>query len=210
MIFYRGTETPPNKVSENGFKTHGAEAAPKGMLLDWFQAQLLLDKHKHSVKDMAFAWRKQTPGGLIATSATEMGAWEQTKYVYRIDYSQLYIFTLQNDGAPGPFGSRESNALALGSKYALLSDRPTLEALPQATVLALYHGVVDSKEVTFMNPIPPSLITGYRPGGTQNRGQFKPLSAFTPELTDTPTPLAGRGAAPPKKLDIAARWPPKG
>lgn len=70
---------------------------PPGAKNDWEKLVTVIK----NVADLATDWRKSTPGGLIATAATESGAFSHTKYVYLIAYadSELYYFNLKKDGS---------------------------------------------------------------------------------------------------------------
>ncbi len=153
-----------------------------------------------NVTDLGTDWRKSTPGGLIATAATEAGAFSHTKYVYRVTYpdSGLYYFSLKPDGSvSGPGSQLDSKALLSRAppynKYLLISDVTTetdLKDDSKVHVVALYHGVVTTQEVTFLTPIPRGNLSGWKRKQDKNYETDFSASAVQKILGPLPKPAA--------------------
>jgi len=126
-------------------------------------------------------WRASTPGGLIATAATEVGSFSHMEYLYRMEYpdNDLYCFSVSDDGSATGQGVHPQEVALLArnspyNQYLLITDASTIDELKNAKVLGLYHGIVHTQEVTFLTPIPRDKFTGWRLK-TGQVGTFTPL-----------------------------------
>jgi hypothetical protein len=141
---------------------------PPGSKNDWEVLVAII----RNVTDLGTDWRKSTPGGLIATAATEGGAFSHMTYVYRITYpdSGLYCFSLNPKGdVRGPGAQLNSQGMLSRTppynQYLLIADVGTETDLnddSKVHVVALYHGVVPTQEVTFLTPIPRDKFSGWK------------------------------------------------
>ncbi len=174
MLFYRGTSLgPTSSEMRDGFTNYPKYKAPSGGLYAWFLERV---KELKTVNDLAFNWRGETPGGLIATAMTEAGAYDHMAHVYRVEYADadIFCFEMEKSGAikGGGFKQGEGVNLPADRRLLLLTDSQTPA---DASVVALYHGQVGTREVTFLNAIPRANITGHR-GGKDTAGTFAALT----------------------------------
>jgi hypothetical protein len=170
MDFYRGDDRSPNdekirKVGFDGYPEYKAIESPDKARA-WITEQLKKDKN---VMTMAFRLRVQTPGGLIATAMKEAGAFEGKRYVYKITIPNVSLVELKNSGAGAPINGVE-DPLEI-RKYFLVLDNPDYN---QASLIGIGHGQVDTKEATFLTPIPAKYIVGHK---TKTENQFQPMPA---------------------------------
>jgi len=150
---------------------------PVGASKDW---ELIVNPAK-DVNALGQSWRASTPGGLIATAVSEEGAFDTMEYVYEIEYKddEVYCFSLNKDGSVQG-AAFHPNFIEMQKRqdkykqYLLVTNVSTAADLKTASLnmLALYHGVVQTQEVTFMSPIPRDKMAGWRQGGVNLRGQY--------------------------------------
>ncbi|MGI4959256.1 MAG: hypothetical protein ACRYGI_16890 [Janthinobacterium lividum] len=162
MRFYRGDNRLPLELNE-GFKPQNAPttATPANRLkTDLASAG--------NARDMGFVWRKQTPGGLIATARHREGSYEGMKALYTIDISddRLFISTFQG-AAIKPLGRLTGlpDGTPPGGDY-LITDTHDVS---EANIIAFSHGLVSSKETTFLTAIERKYITGFLTGADTNK-----------------------------------------
>jgi len=186
MIVYRGVkDKPETDYLKKGFTNYPAYMAPpQDTLQKWFISEVSKFSTKNfkgatisgKVRDLAFDWRKSTPGGLIATAITEEGAYDTMPYVYKIEIpdDELWAWMLQDNGTPVELYQKVGKDAKFPDckHYMLIANNKNLG---EASILALYHGPVNTKEVTFMTPILRKYIAGWRNGGTNNRGKYQAM-----------------------------------
>lgn len=167
MDFYRGDGRGPNdekikSVGFDGWPTYKALQSPEEAR-QWLSDQLKKDKN---VMTMAFNLRVQTPGGLIATAMKEAGSYEGKEYIYKITVPDVSLVKLGNKGAGELMAAQDPLDVR---SYFLILDNPDYT---KASLIAIGHGQVDTKEATFLTTIPRKCIVGYR---TKNENQFKAM-----------------------------------
>jgi hypothetical protein len=173
MDFYRGDDRGPEdmKLRKDGF-----DAKPPAMTMDGLMARKFLEnlfKTRTSV-DIGFLWRSQTPGNLVATAMKQGGAYQGKKYFYKIVIPD-HELTLKSINLKGVMQNTfpVNQALTKGG-YFLLYNNPKYES---ASIVALCHGCVDTKEVTFLTKIPSKYIVGYRSGSNTTKEEV-PFAPF--------------------------------
>ena len=173
--FFRGDDRAPSDpvLRSQGFTPKGIPErdgkAARKFLRDQFS-----DGSINTPNDLGFRWRIQPPGGLIATSMTQDGAYTQTHYFYKItipDNELTFRRYLRN----GEIGAIVPNDSVLSQwDYLIMHNKESYE---QADIIALYHGRTNSKEVTFITSIPANYISGFRNGSNTGRNDV-PFAAF--------------------------------
>ncbi|WP_287849469.1 hypothetical protein [Acidiphilium sp.] len=190
MDFYRGDGRGPNNEV---LRTKGFTAKPPAVTMTGTQARhhlaglysTIVGKYNFGAKKgqdisadtntIGQGLRKETPGNLIATAMTQAGAYQQTAYFYKITIPDNEL-TFQKIKQNGELAEIISAQEALTTKaYFLLFNNSSFE---NADILALCHGVVDSKEATFFTGIPAKYIVGYRSGQNvlKNNVPFVPFA----------------------------------
>lgn len=158
MLFFRGDNRSP---LDSVIQKEGFTAKPPAVTMTAGEARAFLTKvlDKATLNDIGMTWRKQTPGYLVATAMTKAGAFEQMTYLYKIEIPDL-VLTARKIGEKGVVGDAFplSDALTY-TKYFILHDGTTYN---DATIIAFCHGLVDTKEATFLTAIPRAYIVGYR------------------------------------------------
>ena len=162
MDFFRGDNRAQSDMvlQSKGFTSKGSPDrdgnAARKFLLDQFSSPAIKTPH-----DLAFKWRVQTPGGLIATAMVEDGAYTQTHYFYKITIpdNELTFRRYLKGGAIGP--EVPLSSVLEQRDYLIMHNGSSYET---ADIIALYHGKANTKEVTFITPIPPRYISGFRAG----------------------------------------------
>jgi hypothetical protein len=160
MDFYRGDDRGPQdmKIRQVGF-----DAKPPAPTMNAAMAREFLKKlfNTRTINDIGFQWRVQTPGYLVATAMKQGGAFQGKNYFYKITIPNVEL-TLQTLNKQGILEDifPTNQALTKGG-YFLLFNNHKYEA---ATLIALCHGCVSTKEATFLTVIPSRYIVGYRSG----------------------------------------------
>jgi hypothetical protein len=165
MDLYRGDDRGPGDMK---LRTIGFNAKPPALPMNAAEARDFLTnifKTKTSF-DVGVLWRASTPGNLIATAMTQGGAFQGMKHFYKIIIPDNEL-TLQVID----FKGRLQNTFPVGDalntrKYFLLFNNRRYQ---DADMIAFCHGIVDTKEVTFLTTIPARYIYGYRNGMNTNK-----------------------------------------
>jgi hypothetical protein len=156
MDFYRGDDRPPYDAV---LSTQGFTAKPPAQTMSGDQARAFLANASGKPHEIGFRWRVQTPGGLIATSMTQEGAFSQFRHFYKITIPDNEI-TLRRLTNTKELGANVQPSSALGtSDYFILYNNKNYQA---ADLIGFCHGKVSTKEVTFLTAIPARYIAGFR------------------------------------------------
>lgn len=173
MDFYRGDNRGPMDAT---LITVGFSAKPPEQPMSASAARAFLATSFQTKKplDIGMEWRKQTPGFLVATAMTQTGGFQQMKYFYKISIpnGELTAQELEMNGTLGK--TFPVNEASTRNKYFLLFNHLTYQ---NATLIAFCHGIVHSKEATFLTTIPARYIEGYRSGmsTTKEHAPFAPF-----------------------------------
>lgn len=157
MDFYRGDNRPP---TDKTIQLKGFNAKPPAITMSPDQARKWLSDEiakKKNLLSLGFFLRVQTPGFLISTAMKREGATEQTDYIYHIKIDNLHCFKITKSGVGEKI--KTANPLVISEQLFLIVNNMDYE---KATIIALGHGKVDSKEATFLTAIPKKYIMGYR------------------------------------------------
>jgi hypothetical protein len=160
MDLYRGDNRGPGDMD---LRTIGFKAKPPALPMNGAQARdFLADIFKTKTSfDIGVLWRASTPGFLIATALTQTGAFQGMKYFYKIIIPDNEL-TLQAIDIKGRLQHTFPVGDALDArKYFLLFNNRRYQ---DADMIAFCHGIVSTKEVTFLTTIPARYIYGYRSG----------------------------------------------
>lgn len=160
MDFFRGDDRGPDDVSMK----EGFTAKPPSRPMTPAQAlQYLADKIKinANILTLGMTWRESTPGDLIATAQTQEGGFQGKNYFYKVTIPDNEL-TLHSLNPKGVFGPPLPIAEGLTtSKFYIVANHQNIQ---QATIIGFRHGMVHTKEVTFLTTIPRKYIVGYRTG----------------------------------------------
>jgi hypothetical protein len=151
MEFYRGDSRPPcDWTLDIGF------AAIRPMLPEearqWLVTQLV--KHSGDVPALCQTLRQTRDSSVIATAIDAGGAFLQCKYLYKIRINTLHFFEL---GSEGP-GRQIHNPLVYRGAF-MIRDHFLYLA---AKIIGIGHGMVCTKEATFLTTIPRTFIKKFK------------------------------------------------
>ncbi|NIJ34623.1 hypothetical protein [Sphingomonas oligoaromativorans] len=156
MDFYRGDDRPPH---DPVLSTRGFTAKPPAQTMSGDEARAFLQNMAGGPAEIGMVWRSQTPGGLIATSMIEDGAFTQFRHFYKITIPDEEI-TLRLLTRRKTLGANVQHSSALSTRdYFVLFNNGNYDA---ADLIGFCHGQVQSKEVTFLTAIPARYIAGFR------------------------------------------------
>jgi len=173
MDFYRGDDRGPGDMD---LRTIGFAAKKPALPMDGDQAREFLSGifETYAVNDFAFKWRGQTPGFLISTAMVQGGGFQGKKYFYKLTIpdNELTLQIIDNKGNRlNKFPVKDG---PVKRKYFLLFNNGSYE---KADLIAFCHGIVDTKEATFLTTIPTRYIVGYR-GGFNTIKEKVPFAPF--------------------------------
>ena len=156
MDFYRGDNRPPH---DPVLSTRGFTAKPPAQTMSGDEARAFLQNMAGGPAEIGMVWRGQTPGGLIATAMTEEGAYSHLQHFYKITIPDEEI-TLRLLTRTKALGANVQHSSALKTPaYFVLFNNGNYQA---ADLIGFCHGLVHTKEVTFLTAIPARYIAGFR------------------------------------------------